>query len=83
MGLTATFSTGLLLLAMGLSFGDGLSLASGLLSAGDGLRFLPFDGGDEALCLLGLLFLLSPRSLLLSRLAGDLDRLEKSGNIKR
>lgn len=72
---------GLLLLGrLGDGDGDRDGCRAAVLSSGDGLllRFLPFDGGGEApLCLLGLLDLLSARSMLLSlslsRFTGDLD----------
>ena len=77
---------GLLLVAFGLlewSLGDGVPFSCRRLSSGEGLRFLPLDGGgEEARCLLGLLDLLSARSLLRSRFAGDLDRLPNSTEIK-
>ncbi|GJT99118.1 hypothetical protein Tco_1094636 [Tanacetum coccineum] len=79
--LDAASSEGLLLVAFGLlelSLGGGVPFSAKLSSLGDGLRFLSLYGGGDARILLGLLDLLSARSVILSRFACDLDRLKNS-----
>lgn len=59
------------------SLGDGVPLSCGLLSSGEGLRLTTLErGGGEALCLLGLLDLLSPLWSLFG--GGDLDLLQRN-----